>query len=227
MKLVELLANQRLTVQLLWGEQKIEFFSNVVETDESAAYISPYLHNGGELELNVTPNKDVICNIFTNNPSTKQRISWKNVELTTITRKDKVVYCIKTNGYNHIAKHDDRRKHDRLIITAKAQVYEGKSDECVNIVVHDISDIGISFYAPNSFEPNEHQLTVAFSDYIGEKVFNIKVECAIARMTNKVGNRFIGCKILKENKDYQLYSFMKRLEGKSKGTAPKDDVESK
>jgi len=81
MKLTDLLEKQRLTVQLLWGEQKIEFFSNVIEKEESEVYISPYLHNGSELELNVTPDKGVICNVFTNDPSTRHRISWKNIEL--------------------------------------------------------------------------------------------------------------------------------------------------
>ena len=216
MKLTELLENQRLTIQLLWGEQKIEFFSTVIGKEESAVYVSPYFHNGSELELNITPDKDVICNLFTNNPTTKHRISWKNVELTTVIRNDKLMYCLKTNGYNHIAKHDDRRKHDRLVISTKAKAFEGKTDEGVDIVVYDISDIGISFYAPNSFAPVEHQLTITFSDTIGVRDFNIKVDCTIARMTNKVGNRFFGCKILSENKDYQLYGFLKRLEDKNK-----------
>lgn len=224
MKLVELLTNQRLTIQLLWGEQKIEFFSSVIESADSEVYVTPYLHNGSELELNVTFGKGVVCNIFTNNPSNKQRISWKNVELTTVNRNGKVMYCIKTNGYNHIAKHDDRRKHDRLVITTNAQVYTGKSDEGVNIVVHDISDIGISFYAPNSFSPTEHQMTITFLDSVGDREFNVKVECAIARMAHKAGNRFVGCKILKENKDYQIYSFMKRLGDKNKSMTPNDGV---
>lgn len=216
MKLIDLLENQRLTIQLLWGEQKIEFFSNVLGKDDSSVYVSPYLHGGSELELNVTADKGVICNLFTINPSTKQRISWKNVELTTVIRNDKTVYCIRTNTHNHIAKHDDRRKHDRVVISAKARVFEGQTGNGVDIIVHDISDIGISFYAPNSFLPNENQLTITFSDTVGEKQFDVKVECSIARTTNKAGNRFVGCKIVKENKDYLLYGFMKRLEDKNK-----------
>lgn len=216
MKLNELLENQRLTIQILWGEQKIEFFTNVLAKDDSAVYVGPYLHNGSELELNVTKDKEVICNLFTNDLTTKHRISWKNVELTTVIRNDKRMYCLKTNGYNHVAKHDDRRKHDRVVVMAKALLFEGKSNTGVDIIVHDISDIGISFYAPNSFSPNVHVFTIVFSDKAGGKSFDVKVECAIARTTNKAGNRFVGCKILKENRDYQLYGFMKRLEDKSK-----------
>lgn len=216
MKLIELIENQRLTIQLLWGEQKIEFFSTVIEKEESEVYVSPYFHNGSELELNVKLDKGVVCNIFTISPTTNHRVSWKNVELTTVVRNDKTMYCIKTNGYNHVAKHDDRRQHERVVISAKGQVFCGQSDLGVNIIVHDISDIGISFFAPNSFSPSGHQVTIAFTDVVGEKSFDVKVEGAIARTTNRAGNRFIGCKITNENKDYQLYGFMKRLGDKGK-----------
>ena len=210
MKLIELMRNQSLTIQLLWGEQKIEFFSKVIEKDDSAVYVSPYLHNDSELELNVVQGKDVICNIFTNDPLNKHRISWKNIELTTVIRDGKTLYCLKTNGYNHVAKHDDRRTHNRLVVQVKAKAFDGKASEGVDIIVHDISDVGISFYAPKTFSPNTNHLNVEFSDVINEKEFNINVECIIVRTTNKAGNRFCGCRILKENKDFQLYGFMKR-----------------
>jgi len=130
---------------------------------------------------------------------------------TTVIRNDEVMYCLKTNGYNHIAKQDDRRKHDRLIISLAGKVFDGRSEEGVDIIVHDISDIGISFYAPKTFLPNDTQLTIVFSDTIDEKEFNVKVDCAIARTANKAGNRFVGCKILTESKEYYLYGVMKRL----------------
>lgn len=218
MKLVELLNNQRLTIQLLWGEQKIEFFSNVIGREESTVFVTPYVHNGSELQLNVVQEKDVICNVFTNNPSTKQRIAWKNVELTTVTRDDKMMYCLKTNGYNHIATHDDRRKHDRLIVQINAQVFDAQSAEGIDIIIHDISDIGISFYAPKTYSPKENQLTIAFSDIIGTKTFDIRVDCVIARTANKAGNQLVGCRIAKENKNYQLYGFMKHLGDKNKAS---------
>lgn len=223
MKLIELMENQRLTIQLLWGEQKIEFFSNVIERDDSAVYVSTYLHNGSELELNVVQGKGVICNLYTNDPATKHRISWKNVELTTVTRNDEAMYCLRTNGYNHVAKHDDRRMHDRMVIQAKAEVFEGESDEGVDIIVHDISDIGISFYAPKAFSPETHQLRIVFSDNINGEIFDVNVECSIARTTSKAGNKFYGCKITKENREYLLYGFMKRLNAKNKTKASKPE----
>lgn len=214
MKLTELFINQKVTIQILWGEQVIEFFSNVIENDGTNVYVTPYQHNDSPLEINITADKNISCNIYTNHPANKQRISWKNVELTTVLRNDKTVYCIRTNGFNSIAKHDDRRGDNRIIVQVKAKAFEGNQGDGTDIVIHDISDVGISFYAPKSFEPKAAQIVVTFTDTIDEKVFIVKVTCTIARMTQKAGNNFIGCKIVGENKDYKLYGFMKRLKSK-------------
>ena len=216
MKLGELLINQRMTIQLLWGEQKIEFFSSVIEKDGSVVYVSPYVHNGNELELNIVQGKGVVCNVFTNNPSTKHRISWKNVELTTVIRNKRTLYCLKTYGYNHNAKHDDRRLHERVVIHQKAKVFDGNPGDGVDVIVHDISDIGISFFAPNTFAPESNRLNVIIPEARSEKKFDLSVECVIARITKVSGNTFVGCRISKENKDYQVYCFMKRLSSKNK-----------
>lgn len=216
MKLTELLINQKITVQLLWGEQVIEFSSNVIEHDDSAVYVSPYLHHGSELELNVSQTKGVICNIFTNNPNTRQRISWRNVELSTVKNDGKMLYCLKTKGFNFVANLDDRRQHDRMVINVNAQVFDGTSKEGVNVIVHDISDVGISFYASKSFEPQVHQLVILFTDAIDGKEFQMRVECTIVRMTTKAGNRFVGCKITNANKDYQFYGSVIKSKDKDK-----------
>lgn len=213
MKLTDLLRDQQIIIQLIWGDQKIEFSSVVVDYDESSAYVTPYMHNGSPLKINVTNKVDVNCNVFTNNQS-KQRVSWKNVELTTVERRDKTLYCLKTSGYNHIAKPDERRLHERVIIQVKAEVFDGRKEKGVEILVHDISDIGISFHAPKSFAPTSKQLIVTFTDSIDDKQFNIRVGCTITRTTERSGNLFVGCKIMEENKDFRLYGFMKRLYSK-------------
>ena len=68
MKLVELLQNQNIIVQLLWGEQKIEFYSGVTGREGEVVYVTPYIHNGSELQLNVTEGRHgVVCNVFADN----------------------------------------------------------------------------------------------------------------------------------------------------------------
>lgn len=211
MKLIELMTHQSIIVQLMWGEKKIEFYSNVIDNDGASVYITPYMHNDSVLEINITQDTFVVCNIFTDEPVTKKRISWKNVELTTVNRNNRVVYCLKTYGFNSISNHDDRRIHERISVQLVGQLFDDEHDTGINITLRDISDIGISFYAPVSYEPNAQQMFVTFTDTIGEKEFNVKVQCSVSRVNQSGCNNLIGCKIIGENKDYLLYGFMKRL----------------
>lgn len=215
MKLVELLLKQDLIIQLILGGRTIEFHSIVLGKEGTSVYVSPYLHNDSPLELNIVENTGVICNIFTDDPNTKQRISWKNIELTTILWKEKVAYCLKTHGFNNISNVDDRRLNDRVIINCEGTVYDENSDDGIEVIVHDISDIGISFYAPASFTPTSQQLFVSFSDTINGKSYFVKVECSIARTKEDDDQVLVGCKITGDNKDYHIYRFLKHLASKT------------
>lgn len=227
MKISELMINHKIIVQLAWGEQKIEFSSEIVANDETGVYISPYIHNGSELELNVNASKGVFCNIYTDAPATKKRISWKNVELSTVEKNNKLLYQLKTNGFNSISTNDDRRKMERIIVHIKAQVCDLTSKTYTDVIIHDISDNGISFYAPSHFAPVSTQLMITFEDTIDDKQFNVKVECVVTRTTKKAGNNFIGCKIIGENREYLLYRFMLQLKDKDVSVKENDTAEDK
>lgn len=211
MKLTDLVVNQELIIQLLWGEQKIEFVSYVLGHEGSALFVTPYLHNGSALELNVTRDKGVVCNLFADNLTNKQRVSWKNIELTTVKRNKEITYCIKTFGFNIVAAPDDRRLNDRILVDVEGQAIDEDSGDVLDVLVHDISDVGVSFYAPDSFEPQSQQLVVKFTDYINEKEFNVSVEGTISRIANNGEKTIVGCRITDRNKDYQIYSFMRKL----------------
>lgn len=215
MKLVELLSNQRIIVQLVWSEQKIEFFSEILDKDDTSIYVTPYIHMGSELELNVTSDSGVICNIYTDNPVTNQRISWKGVELTTENRKGKIIYCLRTRGYNAVSKVDDRRHNERVEVKIDGYVYDGPNGE-TRVKIHDISDTGISFYAPAGFVPKSPQIVVTFTDNIGTKIYDVKVMCEVSRIRKEDNHNFIGCKLFGENKNYLIYELLKRLRSKNR-----------
>ena len=227
MKLTELLTNQRIVVQLIWGEQQIEFSSEVVDKEGTEVFVTPYLHDGSPLELNISASKGVVCNLFTDDPFTQQRISWRNVDIATVERNDEVLYSVTTSAFNINSAQDDRRQHDRVVVQAKAKVFDGLVIDGLEVLVHDISDIGISFYAPSSFETQSNQLTITFTDTIDDKPFNARVGCTIMRTTPKAGNILVGCKVTDKNKDYQFYGFLKRLKYKNKNKAKEVEESAK
>lgn len=215
MKVNELVFDQKVIVQILWGERKIEFTTQVLKKGDNSIYVSPYLHNGKALEFNIDNTDGVVCNLFANNTETEERISWKNIKLKTEELNGKPVYLLKTSVFNQIANNDDRRQNKRIIIRKNARIYDVVSDKYTDILIHDISDVGISFYAPASYAPRSNQILIDFIDSIDEKSFNMKIECSIARTENKAGNVFYGCRTVGENKDYLIYGFLKRLKKKN------------
>lgn len=222
MKLPDLLISQSIIIQLVWEENTIEFFSEVVHKDAESVYVTPYLHNGSALNLNIAEGASVVCNIFTNDPTTRQRISWRNVELSTVTKHNEVLYCVKTHGFNNVANPDDRRRNERTVVEAKGQVSDEHEEETVEVTVHDISSDGISFYVPNSYSPKSQQLRITFEDEIDGKTFMIQVECGITRMNTEGKHTIVGCRLSGDNKDFQLYRFVKHLKMKGKHKAHAD-----
>lgn len=210
MKLAELLLNQKIIVQLIWGEQKIEFYSEVIEKESELVYITPYIHNGNALELNVTLDKSVICNVFTDDPITKQRISWKGIELTSVNKNNGIIYCLRTHSYNAVSNLDDRRLYERIEVQLDAVVLGDDAEE-IGITIHDISDTGVSFYASEYYEPKSQQLRIKFSDEIGNITYDISLECAISRVNKEPGRTTVGCRLLGENINYKIYELLKRL----------------
>ena len=213
MKLVELLKNQKIIIQLAWDEGKIEFYSQVIDKDEASIYVTPYIHSGRELELNIVSDSSVVCNIFTDDPTTEQRISWRGLSLTTVSRDDKTVYCIETHNFNAASNLDDRRLHERVEVQVAGRILDSKDGD-VSITIHDISDNGIAFYVPNNFEVKSHQLSISFTDTIDERVFDIQVVCEISRVNNEGERTLVGCRVLEENNNYRVYELLKRLRKK-------------
>lgn len=211
MKLIDLLENDSIIVQVIWGSQKVEFNTKVLSKDNDSIYVNAYLHNGEPLEVNINHESGVVCNIFADDVINKQRVSWKNVIVNSVRQADNVIYKMKTDGYNNMSKNDDRRLHRRTIIHKPGFLFDAQKETYTDIIIHDISDDGISFYVSSKYTLSNPQQTVIFTDAFDHKEYKIKVNCVICRTINKAGNVFHGCKIVGENKDYLIYSFMRRL----------------
>lgn len=216
MKLSGLNLGQEIIVQMAWGKRKIEFFAYVEEISDMSIFVTPYMHNDSPLELNIDSNGKIVCNIFADSPEDNKRISWRNVKLKTMERNGRTLYCISTNKYNNVSNDDDRREHDRIEVNKKGRLFDPKTEQYHDVTIQDISYIGISFCASKSFDPTFHQVIVLFEDAINDKTFNMKVECNIVRSNQTENSKIWGCKIIGENRDFLLYSFMLKLMSKDK-----------
>ncbi len=209
MKLNELVITQKIIVQVNLGEQVIEFYADVLDLNEDGITVTPYVHNDEVLELSIDAHHSIMCNIYADDLANNRRISWKNVKVQTVDTNNGKAYYISTSAFNRHSREDDNRQHNRLLVHKNAHILE--EDKFIDIIVHDISDRGISFYAPPSYKPTSNHLTIVFADNIDEKDFDLKIACQIARTERKAGVVFYGCKVLGDNKEFLSYGFLKRL----------------
>jgi len=215
MNLSELVVGQQVIVQVIWGERKIEFYSYVVAPTPTGVFITPYLHNNSPLELKIDTSGKVQCNVYACSPTDGHRISWKNVELNTTKRQGGVVYAISASRYNYVAAQAERRKHERIFVNKPGKVFipgVGSFD----IKVKDLSDIGIAIVSRNELELVTDKITVLFNDSVGDKAFNMSVECRMVRVQKLEDGVLWGCIISGENRDFLLYCFLLRMMSKSK-----------
>lgn len=222
MRLHDLVDAENIIIQILWGEKTIEFPTEVVETHSDGVYVTPYLHNGMPLELNINMYSGIICNVFGDAPDNGRRISWRNVDLSTAKYKSEMVYFIKTSAFNSVANTDERRVEDRVKITKEGSLFD--SVKTVPIRINDISDSGIAFYAPSSFEPATNAFTVYFKDEVNGQKFDLSIKCKQVRTKKMPGTVFYGCKISADNKEYLIYGCLTRLMKNAKKNAEAEEA---
>ena len=125
MKLIDLLENDSIIVQVIWGSQKVEFNTKVLSKDNDSIYVNAYLHNGEPLEVNINHESGVVCNIFADDVINKQRVSWKNVIVNSVhssmyLRADQTV--LKTAQSISAAAHQMMRKWPRLKTSSRLRL---------------------------------------------------------------------------------------------------------
>ena len=81
----------------------------------------------------------------------------------------------------------------------------------VEVIVHDISDTGISFYTDEPVSFSSDIISVKFADNINGERFSISTTAKIVRNYIEQGKRFYGCLIVDPPMDYQLYVFMHKV----------------
>lgn len=207
---------QNVILQLVWGDQMTEFPTKIFDRNDNGVYATPYVHNGQPLVMDITPHSGVTCNVFGDNPENSNRISFRNIELHTVQKNQETAYYLKTSSYNELANVEDRRNEERVIITKPGKVWDEDKKDFTEIRIHDVSNKGISFYAPTSFSPKSNILEISFIDHVHDHEFAFQLNCKTVRIKNQAGNVLYGCRLVDDNKDYLLYGCLRRMKKNAK-----------
>lgn len=209
MRLHELENNVELTVQMLWEKNSLEFQSALVKKDELGIYIKPYLREDRAIRFNILLTDKMQCNLYA--PSRAGgRVMWHDVELKSVDEPEGVLYRISTQDFNQYSRPGDRRFHERRSSAVTAKVWD-MTLVTTEVVLHDISDTGLSFYVDSPIQFGSDIINIAFADTVCGEDFRIKTTAKIVRNYSERGKTFYGCLMIDAPRDYQLYVFMYRM----------------
>lgn len=211
MKLSGLLGAKNVIVQLVWGERMLEFPTNICRAHEEGIVVQPYRVQGEVLNLEIGQTSHVVCNLFADSPEDGSRIAWRSLNVKTLVTQGECFYHMTASDFKKLSNSEDRRKDHRITVNRKAFLKEKGVSKDREVIVHDISDTGISFFAPLDFSTASNIVYLYFHDQVEEHIFDMNIECEIVRREKKAGNQFFGCKIKHVSNDYLVYGYMKKM----------------
>lgn len=214
MTIQDLRPGQPVALEVVWGEQTYEVQTTVMGSNDIGLLIKPVEYKGVILDFEAGHFKDMNFSIHCIEEKTGQRRVWRNVHIKVITYYAKSYYAVSVMSFGKNAQSSERRKNTRMKIDANGAIVTGGDKEDVPVIVHDLSDVGISFFVDNDYEIPSGVLKVKFKDTARKNEFDLRVDCSVVRHFHKDGRKFYGCKIVETNKNMLTYICLKRMEGK-------------
>ncbi len=209
LRLQELKEGADVTVQMLWDHNALEFESTLVRKDELGIYIKPYMREEHAVHFDVFVTDSIQCNLFAA-ARTGGRVMWHDVELKSVDTPEGMLYRVSTRDFNQYSRPGDRRYHERRTSTVLAQVSDMAFAKA-EVVLHDISDTGLSFYTDSPLTFGSDVINISFADTVNGECFRINTTVKVVRHYMEQGKAFYGCLMIDPSKDYQLYVFMHKL----------------
>ena len=154
--------------------------------------------------------KGIVINVYVNNHHGR-RYFWPDVSLKVTKRGNETYYLIQTSTYKETAREDERRSKDRILIEQSCNLSIYGEDGYYTGVVHDVSQVGISFYCDSEIEIGGRLVVVEFSDSVGDHDFTLQLKVRKVRIDDTAEKKLYGCRIVEAGRDTMVYLYFKKL----------------
>ena len=210
MTLQDLKKGQMVTLEVVWGETKYDIQTEVVGATKDALLILPFSYKGTTLDLGSGKFKSMTYNLHVADKAENDRKVWRSVIISTVKVNDMFFYAVKLSAMGHIPISSDRRENKRLVLDVKGSAIVRGSDKSVPVIVHDISDGGLSFFAASGFNPGGKILRITYDDVVQGHGFTLNIECVRVREMDDGAYTLLGCKITNMDKDLLAYVCLRK-----------------
>ena len=203
-----------ISIEISIDNVSYEMPSSVVASTNGYILIAPFTSKGAVIDF--SSYKDILFNLYTIDPSTQNRVVWKNINIETIGYKasdfSSAYYKISTNVFASIASECDRRFNQRISTEASGSITLNSDNEIIPVTLIDVCNKGLSFSINNKTAPDYNNIYITFSDIANGKQFNFHFKCVIIRSQISGERCICGCVVPAPSREYLTYVFLKKIE---------------
>lgn len=196
MTLQELKKGQSILVQVSWGHNITDISCMVIGINDFGEGILVHPDKHPTVLFNLNKGRGMICDVYMTNPDEGERLEWANVFFHICEYNNNIYYVIKTKEDEAKAKPSDRRGSKRYVVDHSGLLLEGGNED-IPVLIHDISDGGISFYGQKNLQIYQRDVRVKLDDKLLGEEYNLDLICNCVRVVDAEVGLLFGCKIEK------------------------------
>lgn len=211
----ELKPGETVLLELVKGKASYEVGTVVLGNKLVAGFerhvlLKPFEYQGKVLDLSGKSFSGVQFNLYASNSEGK-RVIWKQISLEVKTYKNESYYIITPHKHNLMGVVCERRFNDRYKVNIEGVMECPASHVEKEVIIYDISAVGISFIHPESLNVVDHNIIIHFEEVINDKIYSLDVEAFCLRVQNKDDEYLYGCSVKQASNQMLAYVYIKKL----------------
>lgn len=227
MLLTDLKAGSAISFEITIGDSHYEFPSSIIYVYPDSILIPPFIRNGNVVNLGDKRFGNMTFTIYYADTGHSRRLAFKGVSVETVEHSvgnnTDFYYKIKSSGFAALAKISERRNTKRMMLDLEGSITLEDSERNINVMIHDISNSGVSFFCSQKLDSLSNSLYIFIRDTINSHDFDIRIKCKIIRYIGNDNIYLYGCSITETSREYQSYVCLKQSEAKYNSTHHKTD----
>lgn len=202
------------------NDRKYDVTANVTGASNGTLLIEYVKEDKRIAEFDKKDKEKIVYNLYADDPDGK-RVGWYNVSVKTMEYNNRKYAAIGTRSFNQNSAFSDRRYNERIKLENTFGKVETNDGNIYDIIICDISYNGISFYCKDEDDFLHKKLIIHIDDVVENENFKFKVRGSCIRSKMEDDQKFYGCNVGEEERQYMLYFLKKKLDIKKRISAGK------
>ena len=227
MELTDLEEGDSVVLEIKWGDHPYQIGTTVIGRKDASLLVLPFKYKGTVLDLGSVHFRNMFFNLYGMDKKSDTRLVWRNVQIEAKMYKNEMLYAVRTSSSRKFPAVSDRRQNKRMLLDIRAKVISAEDGRGIPVVLHDVSDSGLSFYVKRGQQFTDKVIRLEFDDTVHGHSFHLAIDSRFVRRVEKDVQDLVGCQILKSDRDFLSYVCLKKMQTVAENKFSKAVAEAK